>query len=122
LSGKPPFEADDEKQLFEKIKGGRIDFPESQWKYISCSAKDFILRLLDKNPKKRYKADKIRTHPWILSDHKEELLFRERRENLKRYEASRKIEKVKFIIEKTISDMTDMDIDLSMIDEADDIL
>lgn len=71
LSGKPPFEADDDASLFEKIKQGRIEFPDRQWKYISCSAKDFILRLLDKNPKKRYKAEKIRTHPWITSDNKE---------------------------------------------------
>jgi serine/threonine protein kinase len=76
LSGKPPFEADDDASLFEKIKQGRIEFPDRQWKYISCSAKDFILRLLDKNPKKRYKAEKIRTHPWITSDNKEDLLYR----------------------------------------------
>jgi serine/threonine protein kinase len=70
LSGKAPFESEDERLLFEKIKKSKIEFPEQQWKYISCSAKDFILRLLDRNPKKRYKAEKIRTHPWITSDHK----------------------------------------------------
>lgn len=34
----------------------KIDFPDRQWRYVSCSAKDFVLRLLDKNPKKRYRA------------------------------------------------------------------
>lgn len=37
--------------------------------HISCAAKDFVLRLLDKNPQKRYNADKIRNHPWITSDY-----------------------------------------------------
>jgi serine/threonine protein kinase len=122
LSGKTPFEAEDEKELFHRIKNAKIEFPDQQWKYISCSAKDFILRLLDRNPKKRYKADKIRTHPWIISDHKEELLYRERRDNLKRYEASRQVEKIKFMIEKTMVELSEMqdngEIDLSMIDEA----
>lgn len=78
------------------------------------------MRLLDRNPKKRYKADKIRTHPWIVSDHKEELLFRERRENLKRYEASRQVEKIQFMIEKQINELSEMqelgEIDFDMID------
>jgi serine/threonine protein kinase len=61
------------------------------------------LRLLDRNPKKRYKADKIRTHPWINSDHNEDLLYQERKENLKRFDASRKVDKIKYIIEMTLS-------------------
>jgi hypothetical protein len=84
------------------------------------------LRLLDRNPKKRYKADKIRTHPWIIFDHKEELLYRERKENLKRYEASRQVEKLKFIIEKTMNELGELqdngEIDLSMIDETEELL
>ena len=46
LSGRPPFESDDESVLFDMIKYGKIEFPALQWKYISCSGKDFVLKLL----------------------------------------------------------------------------
>ncbi len=32
--------------LFEKIKKQKVEFPPLQWKYISCSGKDFVLKLL----------------------------------------------------------------------------
>ena len=94
--------------MFEKIKRGKVDFPEREWKFISCSAKDFILRLLDTSPKKRYRAEKIRSHPWITSDHKEDLQYEDRSENIERYDINRKMEKVKFMIEMTMSEISGM--------------
>lgn len=69
---------------------------------MSCSAKDFVLHLLDKNPRKRYKAPQIRIHPWILEDNYENGHLESRIENLKQYKVSRNMEKVKFLIEKTL--------------------
>lgn len=103
------------------IKNGKIEFPALQWKYISCSGKDFVLKLLQKNPKKRYKADKIREHPWITSDHTVDLEYKERKENLRRYQVSRKIEKMRMIIERTISDLSRSG-DIQMIDETSELM
>ena len=105
LSGKAPFEGEDEHQLYQQILAARISFPERQWMYVSCAAKDFILRLLDRNPKKRYQADKIRVHPWITSEHSAELIYKERGENLRMMTAKRRVQKVQYLIEQTIEDI-----------------
>lgn len=57
LSGRSPFESDDEDELFKRIKLSKVEFPPQYWKYISTSAKDFINKLLEKNPKKRYSGE-----------------------------------------------------------------
>ncbi|CAG7862362.1 unnamed protein product [Brassica rapa] len=62
LSGKPPFENDDE------IKEGTIDFDSHPWPCISVGAKDLIKRMLNKNQKERISAENVLEHPWIKSE------------------------------------------------------
>lgn len=67
LVGKPPFEMKDQEQTKVKIAGykGRVKdvvFP----RYVSSQAKDFMKRLLDKDPEKRMGLGEVGRHPWIV--------------------------------------------------------
>jgi calcium-dependent protein kinase len=53
LCGYPPFEGFSDKEIFDKIRIGRFDFPSPEWDHISQDAKDFIKSLLKKNPSER---------------------------------------------------------------------
>jgi len=43
--------------MFEKIKTGKIDYPEEEWKHISDDAKNLISNLLIVDPNKRFNSD-----------------------------------------------------------------
>lgn len=72
---------------------------------MSTSAKDLIERLLEKNPKMRYKAEDIRRHPWINNDHADKFEYNDRQFNMQNFDANRKILKLKNIINLTILDI-----------------
>lgn len=46
LSGRPPFESEDEDEMFKDIITNQVEFPINCWKYVSTSAKDFVSKLL----------------------------------------------------------------------------
>ena len=54
--------------MFELIKKGEYDFPSPYWDSVSEPAKDLIKNLLVVDPTKRYDADKILAHPWIVGE------------------------------------------------------
>ena len=45
--------------IFRKILQGKIDFETSPWPSISESAKDLIVKMLEKDPKKRLTAHQV---------------------------------------------------------------
>lgn len=53
LCGYPPFYGDNDTQIFESVKIGKFDYPSPEWDDISNSAKDFINKLLEKEPSQR---------------------------------------------------------------------
>jgi len=59
LCGYPPFYGDSDTQIFESVRVGNFDFPSPEWDDISQSAKDFVILLLKKDPKKRYVTRKL---------------------------------------------------------------
>jgi len=65
LCGFPPFYADNDAQLFEKIKKGRYEFLKPYWDPVSETAKDFIRAMLIVDPAKRPDCDALLQHPWI---------------------------------------------------------
>jgi calcium/calmodulin-dependent protein kinase I len=67
LAGYPPFYADNDTQLFEKIMNADYDFDDECWDDVSDLAKDFIRHLLVKNPEERFNADQALEHSWITS-------------------------------------------------------
>lgn len=67
LCGYPPFYDEREFKIFKLIKACEWVFPEEDWESVSSEAKDFISKLLVKDPKERMTADEALNHPWILS-------------------------------------------------------
>lgn len=68
----PPFYHEDNFELFEKIKRCEYSFRASVWKSVSNEAKDFVSKLLTKDPKQRLQGADIMRHPWIAGSSKQE--------------------------------------------------
>ena len=68
LVGNPPFFEDDEAQMFKKILKSKVSFPK--WARVSKECKDFIEKLLNKDPSKRLGsgpkgAEELMAHPFL---------------------------------------------------------
>jgi calcium-dependent protein kinase len=68
LCGYPPFNAETDQEILNKIKLGKFTFPEEEWDNISTEAKELIGRMLTYNPNERYSASDCLNHKW-LSEH-----------------------------------------------------
>ncbi|XP_067046314.1 uncharacterized protein [Acropora muricata] len=66
LSGESPFLGENEADTFRRITDGRWEFCDV-FDYVSKGAKDFIMRLLMKEPRKRMAAEESLKHDWIKS-------------------------------------------------------
>jgi len=66
LAGYPPFYDEDQKKLFKKIKAGAYHFHDEYWGNTSPEAIDLIKRMLTLDQKKRWTAEQLLKHPWIL--------------------------------------------------------
>ena len=64
LCGFPPFEAPDQKATYTRIRKVDLRFPS----HVSAEARDFISKLLVKEPKSRMALHQVATHPWILKE------------------------------------------------------
>ena len=64
LIGHPPFQRQEVKEIYEKIKVANFEFPKNI--NVSLPAKDLINRLLHPDPELRPKIGEIRTHPYFL--------------------------------------------------------
>ena len=61
ICGSLPFEDPNNDNLYKKIKQGIFKTPE----FISEKAKDFLHRILNIDPSKRYNIEQIKEHPWF---------------------------------------------------------
>ena len=61
ICGSLPFEDPNNEILYKKIKQGIFKIPE----YLSDSAKDFLHKILNTDPNKRYTIEQIKSHPWF---------------------------------------------------------
>ena len=52
--------------IWSRICSGKWDFDDAIWDSISNEAKDLISHLLCVDPTKRYGADELLKHPWIV--------------------------------------------------------
>jgi calcium-dependent protein kinase len=67
LAGYPPFWANDESKLFEKIKTCDYDFFD-EWNRLSGNARDFVSKLLEPNLKLRLSAQDALNHKWLRQE------------------------------------------------------
>nr|XP_027192836.1 CDPK-related protein kinase isoform X2 [Cicer arietinum] len=67
LCGSRPFWARTESGIFRSVLKADPSFDEPPWPSLSDEAKDFVKRLLNKDPRKRMTAAQALGHPWIKS-------------------------------------------------------
>lgn len=65
LSGHSPFGGDTKQETFCNITRGTLEFPPDLFDTVSNRAKDFIKRLLVRNPRERMSAKECLLHPWL---------------------------------------------------------
>ena len=70
LSGYPPFRGESDKEIYDEIKNGPLEFVDDDgehiWEYVSDSGKDFIRALVERDLSKRLTAEQALAHPWIV--------------------------------------------------------
>ncbi|KAK4795401.1 hypothetical protein SAY86_013395 [Trapa natans] len=65
LCGSRPFWARTESGIFRAVLKAEPSFDEPPWPSLSSEAKDFVKRLLNKDPRRRMTASQALSHPWI---------------------------------------------------------
>ncbi|KAI3777100.1 hypothetical protein L1987_46894 [Smallanthus sonchifolius] len=71
LCGSRPFWARSESGIFRAVLKANPSFDEAPWPALSSEAKDFVKRLLNKDPRKRLTAAQALSHPWIRNNDNE---------------------------------------------------
>lgn len=65
LCGYPPFEGDNNKEIFKRVLQQKLEFDPEDWSEISDEAKDLITKMLSKDPAKRLSILDALNHPWF---------------------------------------------------------
>ena len=70
LSGRVPFAANTvmdfvEEDVFKLVLEEQLDMESGDWATVSDGAKDFVRKLLTRNPMKRPTAIQALQHPWV---------------------------------------------------------
>ncbi|KAH7852695.1 hypothetical protein Vadar_028047 [Vaccinium darrowii] len=65
LCGRRPFWDKTEDGIFKEVLRNKPDFRRKPWPTISNSAKDFVQKLLVKDPRARLTAAQALSHPWV---------------------------------------------------------
>jgi len=64
LCGYPPFNGNDDDEIYESIKKRKFVYPDSEWAHVSNEAKDLINKMLS-DPLTRLTAEQVLSHPWL---------------------------------------------------------
>jgi serine/threonine protein kinase len=69
LCGKPPFFGKNKEEVYSCIKFQKLEeaYPREIEKVISNKAKDFLSKVLCKDPEKRLSAIDALQHPWLVN-------------------------------------------------------
>mmetsp|Transcript_16981 Transcript_16981/g.26158 ORF Transcript_16981/g.26158 Transcript_16981/m.26158 type:complete len:374 (+) Transcript_16981:675-1796(+) len=65
LCGYPPFEGDNDKEIFKNVLNQKLVFDPKDWNNVSKDAKDLITNMLDKNPSTRISAQQCLDNSWF---------------------------------------------------------
>jgi len=93
LAGFPPFDGENDVEVFASILAIRYDFPSPEWDKISSEAKNFIQSILVDSPSQRLTAAGCLQHPWITNNLPPELRINTKpAEKIKRFKSEKYIE------------------------------
>ena len=95
LCGYPPFNAESDELILEKIKKGKFSFPPEEWDSVSPLAKDLVTKMLEFHPSKRLSANEALTHKWLVSNNTKTVdknLSIKCLKNMKKFHAERKLQ------------------------------
>lgn len=67
LTGRPPFDGVNEKQVFTKLKKGNVNYTDPVWKKLSPGALEFVKKMLSFDPNKRPSAKEALELTWLAS-------------------------------------------------------
>ncbi|NXP84947.1 DAPK2 kinase, partial [Passerina amoena] len=94
LSGLSPFQGETDAETLSNVVAGAYEFEERCFSQTSELAKDFIRRLLLKEPQRRMSAAECLVHPWIKPLSRKQALSRSRSSinmrNFRKFNARRK--------------------------------
>ena len=65
LCGYPPFAAEEDREILDKVKKGRFDYPSEEWSHVSQDAKDLINHMLIMKTHDRFTAEQAMNDAWI---------------------------------------------------------
>ncbi|XP_039558064.1 death-associated protein kinase 2-like isoform X5 [Passer montanus] len=94
LSGLSPFQGETDAETLSNVVAGAYEFEQRCFSQTSDMAKDFIRRLLVKEPQRRMSAAECLVHPWIKPLSRKQALSRSRSSinmrNFRKFNARRK--------------------------------
>jgi len=65
LCGYPPFNGANNREVHQAVRRGRYNLRSEEWSLVSREARDFVQRLLQRDPRKRMTVDQALNHPWM---------------------------------------------------------
>lgn len=95
LCGYPPFNAESDELILEKIKTGKFTFPPEEWDTISPLAKDLVSKMLTFHPSKRLSASECLEHKWLVANNNKTVdkkISIRCLNNMKKFHANRKLQ------------------------------
>ena len=85
LCGEPPFQGENEEEIFASIKNGKYSFNKDQFSNVSENCKDLIRRLLNPNKSKRIKASEALKHKFFKDNYDSNITNKIDKHLLKKY-------------------------------------
>ena len=67
LCGYPPFFAETDREILEKVREGNLQFLDEEWRSVSADAKGLIKNMLCMDSSKRISADKALHDEWMTN-------------------------------------------------------
>ncbi|GMG99583.1 hypothetical protein Nepgr_001423 [Nepenthes gracilis] len=66
LGGVPPFYGENVEETFEAVLRANLRFPFRAFRSVSPAAKDLIRKMLCKDVSRRFSAEQVLSHPWVV--------------------------------------------------------